>query len=60
MNRSIVGLSILLLIFGVPLWLYPEDPYHRFGFILSLAGTTLLIAGLAISKKRSLKKDYHK
>jgi len=51
MNRSIVGLSILVLAMGLPLWLYPEDPYHRFGFILTLAGTIALIVGLAVPKK---------
>ena len=60
MNRLIVGLSILALIVGVPLWLFIEDPYHRFGFILTLAGITGLIVGLAIPKKGALKKDAHK
>jgi hypothetical protein len=53
MNRSIVGLGLFVLIVGVPLWLYPEDPYHRFGFILTLAGTVALIVGLAIPKKKT-------
>ena len=51
MNRSIIGLSILLLVVGVPLWLCREGPYHRFGFILYLAGTVALIVGLAVPKK---------
>ena len=53
MNRLIVGVSLLVLVVGVPLWLYPEDPYHRFGFIFTVAGIIVLIAGLAIQKKRS-------
>ena len=53
MNRALLGLGILVLIVGVPLWLYPEDPYHRLGFILSLAGTILLIVGLALPRKRA-------
>jgi uncharacterized transporter YbjL len=56
MNRSIVGLSILLLIVEVPLWLHREDPYHRFGFILSLTGIIVLIVGLAIQRKARSKK----
>ena len=59
MNRSIVGLSILVLAMGLPLWLYPKDPYHRFGFILTLAGTITLIVSLAIPKKSALKKNAH-
>ena len=51
MNRSIVGLSLVVLVVGGPLWLYQEDPYHKFGFILSLVGTIVLIVGLAIPKK---------
>ena len=51
MNKSIVGSSILLLIVGMPLWLYPEDPYHRFGFILSLTGIIVLIVGIAIQRR---------
>ena len=53
MNRSIVGLSLVVLVVGGPLWLYQEDPYHKFGFILSLVGTIVLIVGLAIPKKRA-------
>jgi hypothetical protein len=53
MNRSVVGLSLLVLVVGVPLWLYPEDPYHRFGFILFLTGAILLIVGLALHRKRA-------
>ncbi len=51
MNRAIVAFSILFLLGGVPLWLYPEDPYHRFGFLLALAGIIVLVVGLAVKKK---------
>jgi hypothetical protein len=60
MNRLFVGLSLLVIAVGLPLWIYPEDPYHRFGFILFSAGTIVLIVSLAISKKNRLKKDTNK
>jgi hypothetical protein len=53
-NKTIVGLDILVLIVGVALWLYPVNPYHQFGFILFLAGIIVLIVGLAIPKKNAL------
>jgi hypothetical protein len=59
MYRLFIVLSLLVIMVGLPLWLFPEDPCHRIGFILTLAGIIVLIVSL-VSKKNSLKKDKNK
>lgn len=63
MNKTIVGLGILVLLAGAVLYLYPATPnqstlsqtiypYREYGLILSGVGIVVLVAGLAIPKRK--------